>query len=539
MKKIFLLLVLCLLQLTISCSNQKSYDIVVYGGTSAGVVAAIQASRMDKSVVLIEPGNHLGGLTSGGLGKTDSGNRAVIGGISREFYQRLKKHYDNPKNWKQEKQTDFVDYKPTEDAIWRFEPSVAEKMYEKMIAEEKIKIVKNEQLDLENGVVVQDNRIVSITMESGKVFSGSMFIDATYEGDLMAKAAVSFTVGRESNDVYSETLNGVQTKMAVYHQLVDGVDPYVVPGDPQSGLLPGIQTGGPGKEGSGDKRMQAYCFRMCLTDDQENRILIEKPANYDSLRYELLLRNYEAGEDGMPWIHSLMPNRKTDINNRLGVSTDNIGMNYNYAEADYATRKKIVQEHEHYQKGLMWTMANSPRMPDSIRQVIGEWGLSKDEFTDNGNWGHQLYIREARRMVSDYVVTENDCKRNIIVEDPVGLGSYNMDSHHVQRYVDENGWVKNEGDVEVSPGGAYLISYRSIVPKKGQAENLFVPVCLSASHIAYGSIRMEPVFMILGQSAATAASMAIDNSQTVQDVDYQQLKNRLLKDKQVLELPAK
>ena len=538
MKNILLLAIVTFFTMfTITCSTQKNYDVVIYGGTSAGVAAAIQASRMDKSVVLVEPGNHLGGLTSGGLGKTDSGNKEVIGGISREFYQRLKKYYDNPAMWKQEKQADFSEYKPEEDAIWRFEPSVAEQTYEHMIKEEKIKVVKNERLDLDNGVVMENHRIVSIQMESGKIYLGKMFIDATYEGDLMARADVSYTVGRESNEVYGETLNGVQTAMAKYHQLVDGVDPYIIPGGPKSGLLPGIQTDGPGEEGSGDKRIQAYCFRMCLTDDEENKIPIEKPAGYDSLRYELLLRNYEAGEDGMPWIHSLMPNRKTDINNRLGVSTDNIGQNYNYAEADYETRDKIIQEHEQYQKGLMWTMANHPRMPREISSIIGQWGLCKDEFTDNGNWPHQLYVREARRMVSDYVVTENDCKRKVIVEDPVGLGSYNMDSHHVQRYVTKEGWVKNEGDVEVSPGGAYLISYRSIVPKKGEAENLLVPVCLSASHIAYGSIRMEPVFMILGQSAATAAILAIDNNVAVQNVDYGKLSTQLLKDRQVLDLP--
>ena len=355
----------------------------------------------------------------------------------------------------------------------------------------------------------------------------------------MAVSGVSFTVGRESNQAYGETLNGVQKAQAVYHQFRDGVDPYAVPGDPSSGLLPGVHDEDPGEDGQADTHVQAYCFRMCLTDVEENRIPYPKPEGYDEKQYELLLRNFEAGEDGMPWLPGMMPNRKTDTNNRTGFSTDYIGMSDAYPEADYQTRAKIIQEHETYQKGLMWTLANHPRVPENIRTEIARWGLAKDEFTDNGNWPHQLYIREARRMTGEYVVTENDCRRLVIVEDPIGLGSYTMDSHNCQRYVTPEGWVKNEGDVEVSPGGAYLISYRAIVPKKQEIQNLLVPVCLSASHIAYGSIRMEPVFMILGQSAATAASLAIDEGTAVQDVDYDLLEKRLLEDKQVLDLPEK
>ena len=540
--RVFRLFTIILLACTIftSCANIKNYDIVIYGGTSAGVISAVQAARMGKKVVLIEPGAHLGGLTSGGLGKTDSGNKAVIGGVSREFYQRLKKYYDNPDVWKYEKQADYDGYSPNDDAIWGFEPGVAELIYKQMLEEEKsrITVVKGERLDLENGITVRDGQIISIRMESGKTFKGLMFIDATYEGDLMAKANVSYIIGRESNDKYGETLNGVQKGHAYHHNLMEGVDPYRVKGDPASGLLPGVHGDDPGRDGEADNRIQAYCFRMCLTDVKENMTPYPKPEDYDELRYELLLRNFEAGEKGMPWLPGTMPNRKTDTNNRTGFSTDNIGMNYDYPDGDYATRDKIYREHELYQKGLMWTLANHPRVPDHIRNKIAKWGLAKDEFVDNGNWPHQLYIREARRMVSEYVVTEHDCKRNVIVDDPVGLGSYNMDSHNTQRYVTPEGFALNEGDIQVSPGGAYLISYRSIVPKKNDITNLFVPVCLSASHIAYGSIRMEPVFMILGQSAATAASLAIDNKVSVQDVDYKQLRDILLNDRQILDLPA-
>ena len=366
-----------------------------------------------------------------------------------------------------------------------------------------------------------------------------MFIDATYEGDLMAKAGVSYAVGREANDRYGETINGVQKRLAKFHIFKPGVDPYVKPGDPSSGLLPGVHGGEPGQDGQGDKRIQAYCFRMCLTDAPENRVPFSKPEGYQESRYELLIRNFEAGETNIPWLPGNMPNRKTDTNNKRGFSTDNIGKNYDYPEGDYATRQAIIRDHEIYQKGLMWTLANHPRVPENIRREVSHWGLAKDEFVDNGNWPRQLYVREARRMVGEYVMTEHDCRRRRVAEDSVGLGSYNMDSHHCQRYVTPEGFVQNEGDVEISPGGAYVISYRSLVPRRDEIQNLLVPVCISASHISYGSIRMEPVFMILGQSAATAAVQAIDGNVAVQDVDYDGLRKRLLADKQVLDIPGK
>jgi hypothetical protein len=537
MKQIKLMLILFILFLLIHCTSKESYDIVIYGGTSAGVVAAVQGSRMGKSVVLIEPGRHLGGLTSGGLGKTDTGNKAVIGGVSREFYRRLKKYYDNPEVWKYEKQNEYIGYSKKNDAIWGFEPHVAEMIYQQMLDEENVQVIKKERLDLENGALVKDGEILSIKMESGKSFSGRMFIDATYEGDLMAKSGISYVVGRESNRTYGETLNGVQKRKSINHNFMDGVDPYVVKGNPSSGLLPGVHGEKPGEEGEGDNRVQAYCFRMCLTDVKDNQVPYPKPKAYNELRYELLLRNFEAGENGMPWLPGRMPNRKTDTNNRTGFSTDNIGENYEYPEGDYQTRERIIKEHEIYQKGLMWTLANHQRVPKHIRTEIASWGLAKDEFVDNGNWPHQLYIREARRMIGEYVITENDCMRKVIVKDPIGLGSYNMDSHNTQRYVTSEGFAKNEGNIEVSPRGAYLISYRSIVPKRKEIQNLLVPVCLSASHIAYGSIRMEPVFMILGQSAVTAAALALDENIPVQELAYSKLRKRLETDKQVLDLP--
>ncbi len=409
-----------------------------------------------------------------------------------------------------------------------FEPHVAENVFEQIVKEYDIKVYRNHYLDRESGVVVKDGKIQSIEMLNGKKFKGRMFIDATYEGDLMASAGLSYTIGREGNDQYQETLNGVNTNNDQYHQFEINVDPYICQGDPESGLLPRINADGPGKEGSGDQKIQAYCFRMCLTRVEENRVPFPRPDGYDPLQYELLARYLDMGWRKLYNKFDAIPNKKTDTNNSGGFSTDNIGMNYAYPEASYEERAEIIKEHELYQKGLMWFLAYDLRVPEDVRQSFSQWGLAKDEFIDNGHWPHQIYVREARRMVSDFVMTENHLRAKIETPDPIGMGSYNMDSHHVQRYVDKNGFARNEGDVEINPGAPYSISYRAITPKKEEVQNLLVPVCLSSSHIAYGSIRMEPVFMILGQSAANAAGIALQEKIAVQDVDYTKLKIRLL-----------
>ena len=512
------------------------YDVVVYGGTACGVTAAVQAAKMGKSVVVIEPGKHIGGLTSGGLGATDIGNKAAIGGLSRDFYRRIGDYYSKDSAWKWQKRGTYRSRRKrgNEKAMWTFEPHVAEKTLRQMLAERKIPVVFGERLDLKNGVKKDGLRIVSIRMESGRVFAGRMFIDCTYEGDLMAKAGVSFAVGRESNSLYGETLNGVQVKNAVHHQFIKPVDPYLVPGNPNSGLLPGIQPSAPAKDGTGDRGVQTYCFRMCTTDVSANRRKWEKPKDYDPQEYELLLRNFEAGDHRVPWNPVWMPNRKTDTNNNYAISTDYVGRNYDYPNADYKTRERIFQEHLSYQKGLMWTLANHPRVPPKVRAHFQRIGLAKDEFTKSDNWPHQLYVREARRLVSDYVMTQHDCQGRREAKDAVGLAAYTMDSHNIQRYIDKTGHVRNEGDVQVGGFSPFPISYRSLRPKKSECSNLLVPVCLSASHISYGSIRMEPVFMVLGQSAATAACQAIDANSTVQEIDVAKLQKRLLKDGQVL-----
>ena len=520
-------------------AQDKEYDVVIYGGTSAGIASAIQISRMGKSVVIIEPNHRLGGLTTGGLGQTDIGNKNVIGGISREFYQRIQKYYDNQGHWRWEKKSDYRDGGQTrtlsgEDAMWTFEPSAAVEVFNGFIEEYKIEVINNERLDLKNGVKKQNNKILAIRTESGKDFHGKMFIDATYEGDLMALAGVSYTFGREAASEFGETLNGVQTKMAIHHQFPDGIDPYVEAGNPESGLLPNINNLS-GPEGSGDKKIQAYCFRMCLTDVEENRIPFKKPDNYNEREYELFFRLLEKGNKGNFFIMSMMPNRKTDANNNGGFSSDYIGKNYGYPDGDYTQREKIIKEHKDYQLGLLWTLANHPRIPENIREMWQKWGLPKDEFIESGNWTPQLYIREARRMVSDYIMTQHHCVQDSVsAELSIGMGAYTMDSHHVQRYVTQKGFVKNEGDVQVGGFRPYPIDYRSIIPKKEECTNLFVPVCLSATHIAFGSIRMEPVFMVLGQSAAVAAALAIDKQCPVQEVPYSDLKKMLEKGKQVL-----
>ncbi len=554
MKKNIILL-LCVFLLSCSSNkpiqNKNEVDLVVYGGTSSGIAAAIEAKRMGKTIVLIEPTSRVGGLTTGGLGQTDIGNKRVIGGISREFYENIKTYYDNPANWKWQNKDEYLDGGQTrtgknENSMWTFEPSAALSVYHDMLKTAGVEVDYNQKLDRAKGVRKQGNRIVSITMLSGKTYRGKMFIDATYEGDLMAAAGVSYTVGREANAQYGETLNGVHardrdttmtgqsSRNAINHNFVAGVDPYVVKGDKSSGLLPFIDPDGPGTHGAGDKRVQAYCYRMCLTDHPDNRIPFAKPAGYNERDYELLIRNYEAGEKGFPWINSGMPNRKTDTNNRTGFSTDFIGQNYAYPEASYEERALIAERHRQFQQGLMWTLAYHERMPDFIRKEFSRWGTSKDEFERADGWQQQLYVREARRMVSDLVMTQYHCEGLKTVEDPVGMGAYGMDSHHIQRYVTEDGFVKNEGNVEAHVAAPYPVGYGAIVPKRSECANLLVPVCLSATHIAFGSIRMEPVFMVLGQSAAIAASLAIDKGVAVQEVPYADLRRVLLDKKQIL-----
>jgi hypothetical protein len=509
-------------------------DVCVYGGTAAGVIAAVKTAQLGKTVVLIEPGKHLGGMTSGGLGWTDFGNKAAIGGMSRQFYKRLGKHYGK-------------------DEAWTFEPHVAEKTLKDLIAENKVRVIYEHRL----GTVEKNGRrITKLVLDhappdedgapaakpakpQAAIVEAAMFMDCTYEGDLLAKAKVGYHVGREAVSKYKEALNGIRASTPK-HQFLVKVDPYVTPRETASGLLPLIQAGDGGKPGDGDARVQAYNFRMCLTKKEGNKLPIRAPVAYDPKRYELLARNLEAlvADGKQPTLRMLLkidmitPD-KTDINNQGAVSTDHIGANYDYPDGDWATRNRIWKDHIHYMRGLFYFLSSSSRVPEGVQKEMLAWGLCKDEFQDTQGWPHQLYVREARRMVGRYVITQNDCEHKTTIDDSVGLGAYNMDSHNCQRIVKNNAAI-NEGDVQVGPKGPYAIPYRAITPKAEECENLLVPVCLSASHIAYGSARMEPVFMVLGESAALAACQAIDAKQSVQEIDYPKLRQALEAAKQVL-----
>jgi hypothetical protein len=551
---------LCLAVLSKSCAAAEiiESDICIYGGTAAGVAAAVQCARMGKTAVIAEFGSHLGGMTCGGLGATDIGNKAAIGGIAREFYHRIALHYAREDAWRFEAREDYFkshsarpappDLSASDATMWTFEPHAAEDVLFQMVNEAKVAIyfqqrlasLKKERTAPVSGAATADNpKVIELLMENGKSFRAKVFIDATYEGDLMAKAGISYTIGREANSQYQETLDGIR-EQTPKHQFTVDVDPYVKPGEPSSGLLPFVQGSEPGTPGAADKSVQAYNFRLCYTRNPANRLPHSPPPHYDAGQYELLARYLEAlvAAGRKPtleqfWNPIWMPNGKTDINNNGGFSTDYIGGNFAYPDCAYSERAAIWRAHEEYTRGFIYFLATNPRVPEDIRKEMKSWGPAKDEFADTGGWPNQLYVREARRMVSGYVMTEHNCRGEARAEDPVGLAAYTMDSHNCRRIV-RDGHAENEGDVQVGGFPPYPISYRAIVPRAGECENALVPVCLSASHIAYGSIRMEPVFMILGQSAATAGALALDEGTSVQKVPYEKLRARLLADGQIL-----
>ncbi len=501
-------------------------DLLVYGATSAGVIAAYTGQMYDLKVILVEPGRHLGGMTSGGLGRTDTGGQdSYISGLSQEFYIRVGQYYGQAK------------------PAYDFEPHVAESIYKGYLDEAGVEVLYSRRVV---SVKVKNEKIRSVALahaseEKGDVLTvhAHQFIDATYEGDMMAGAGVSYATGRESNSTYGEKYNGVipGREAGPYGKTVRtrewgaDVDPYVIPGKPSSGLLPEVNGVGHAVIGTADNKIQAYCFRLCLTQNRENQIPLTEPDGYDPKRYELMARLQKL----KPWkqlrngfIISPMPNGKTDINNYglVGFSANYVGGNDSYPEGDDITRARIWDEHKKYQQGLWWFLATDDRIPAHIRQEVNTWGYCRDEFLDTGGWPHQLYIREARRMVSDFVMTEHECVGHRPVGDGIAKGGYALDSHVVQRVV-INDHVENEGNISVHGFDPYPISYRSIIPKRTEIHNLCVPVCVSSSHAAYGSLRMEPVFMALGQASGVAAFMAMKEGRILQDLSAQAIQKEL------------
>ena len=497
------------------------FDLVVYGGTAGGVISAVTAARLGLSVALLEPGDHLGGMVTGGLSATDHGEKEVVGGYAREFYVRLGQHYG-------------------QEIEWYPEPHVAEKMLEEMVQEAgTITISYQHRLKEAGGVRKLDQRIHEIQMENGSIFQASIFIDASYEGDLMAQAGVPYTWGREAMEQYGESLAGVRPKDP-NHQF----DFPVLAHDEMGNLLPEIQSGPRGVFGASDQKIQAYNFRMILTDEKDNRVPFPHPRDYHPKRYELLARflaEFVRREGRPPRLDEILlpraiANHKWDFNNRGPFSTDYIGKNWEYPNGTYQRRVEIWQDHIDYTQGLFYFLAHDPQVPKPLQEDLNEFGLAKDEFVENGHWPYQLYVREARRMVGDFVMTQKDIQNELTQSDVIGMGSYNSDSHNVQRYVTEQGYAQNEGNMEV-PVIPYQIPYRLILPRKDQVTNLLVTVCFSASHVTYSTLRMEPVYMIIGQAAGVAAKMAIDEKAPLQEIDPSTLTSTLRAQGAVMEWP--
>lgn len=509
-------------------------DVVVVGGTSAGVAAALEAAHGGASVVLLEAGAVLGGMSTAGLGFSDTGRKEVIGGIAREFYGRVFRAYEDDARWRWQARADFGNRGQGTAAIdgaqrtmWLFEPSVARSVFEDWTASTPVRVELGAALDRAVPGRFDDGRLTEIRATDGRRFRARVFVDATYEGDLIDLARLPFVVGRESNAEFGETLNGVQTARALKNQFPPGIDPWTVAGDRDSGLLPGLRASLP-PDGSADRGVQAFCYRLALTDVADNRLAVAPPEDYDERDHELLFRSIEAGQDRNFLTLDLMPNRKTDSNNWNGASSDFVGRNHEYPLATDAERLAIAARHERWQRGHLWTLQNHERVPAAIRSTYSPWGLCADEYASTGGWPHALYVREGRRLRSDFVQTERHVRRELPVDRPIAMGSYNMDSHNVWRHVDVDGFVRNEGDVQVAPGGPYGIDLGTVLPPRGSTTNVLTPTAVSATHIAFGSIRMEPVFMALGQACGAIALQALERDSDVQDTDYSRLRLRLL-----------
>jgi len=521
--------------------GQGRYDVVVYGASPAGITAAIQAAKMGKTVALVEPSLRAGGIMVDGLGGSDINNQSfknsvAIGGLAFEFHARVAKHYGRDDAFAR-----AVETPPDNNGIWRYEPHVAEKIFREWLSEfSSIDVFYDHRLiESADAVKKEGARIVSFTTQQGVVFKGRLFIDATLEGDLLYRTGVSMVIGRESNGTYQETLNGIRAE-TTHSQFKVKVDPYRIMGDPSSGLIPTVQDEGLGSPGEGDHRIQAFCFRLCLTDSAGNQIPFYKPENYDRNLYEIYTRFERAGGVfGLP--KASLPNRKSDLGAWTELSHNLYGMNHAYPGGTYKVREAIYKDHLAFTQGLFYFLSHDSSISEQTKRNWLKWGLAKDEFKDNNGWPRSLYIRDGRRMVADYVITEHHTRRAdpLVAEDPVAIAYWPPDVHSVRRII-RNGYTYNEGFVF---GGdnwrPFGIAYRSLVPKKDECINIITPTCLSSSHIAYGAIRIEFTFMALGQAAGTAAVLSLEAGRPVQDIRYMALKRRLLKDRQVIAIPDK
>ena len=505
-------------------ATPKPFDLLVYGATASGVMTAYSAAREGLRVVLLEPGEHLGGMVTGGLSATDLGHYAIIGGYARDFYLKAAAHYgvnnlDQP-------------------AHWLSEPHVDESIFRTMLHDAGVTVVFREQLREQNGVELQGKRIVSLTTANNQRWQAAVFADCSYEGDLMAQAKVSYTWGREAASEYGESLAGVRGNTPK-HQFLWPVSAY----DEAHHLLPEIDPGPLATPGSGDKKVQAYNFRLILTNDPANKLPFPRPAGYDRSRFALLERylgefpQHMGRAPGFKDVTNpvMIPNHKADFNNNGPFSTDYIGHSWKYPEASYQQKAAIWQDHLLYTQSFFYFLSQDPQAPASLREQVNQWGLPKDEFADTEHWPRQLYIREGRRMVGAYVMRQADLQTERTKPDSIGMGSYNSDSHNIQRVAMPDGTVQNEGDVQV-PVQPYEIAFRTITPRRAEMENLLVPVCLSATHAAYSSVRMEPQYMIIGQAAGVAASLAIRGRTPVQEVSVTDLQQRLRAHHAVLHL---
>lgn len=506
-----------------AAADRAQYDLVVYGATPAGIAAAVAASRDGLKVALVDAGHHIGGLVAGGLSSTDKGDPAVIGGISLEFFQRVGARYGEP-------------------VEWTFEPHVASAVFASLLRGARVSTFYDSPLDERDGVRRRGGTILSIRTTSGRTLSGRIFADCSYEGELMAMAGVTYTWGRESREDYGEPLAGVRGPQRPDHLFTVRVSPY----DSQGRLLPEVQPGRPDPPGRGDRKVQAYGFRLCITRRDGNRTPFPRPPGYDPARYEILARLVEAlttANRCPPDIHRMMilsalKGDKFDVNSLGAVSTDHIGASWSFPTADRAERERIWQDHYNYEAGFLFYLGHSERIPRSLRDEVNSYGLARDEFTDTGGWPWQLYIRESRRMVGEYVMTQRDIQTDLTKPDAVGMGSYQSDSHGVERVATADGGTQNEGEMYV-PTHPYQIPYRMILPRRSQTANLLVPVCFSATHVAYSTLRMEPQYMIIGQAAGVAASLAVKHRTSIYDLPAGELQRQLIREHVVIQLPPK